>query len=90
MRCMYRHPVESQVGLRIKCLLKAMHGLIQAHKAWHATISGDLMPMGFSELKRVLSVFIKWFGTRAIVLMQVYVDALAMPSPSRVYLEDIN
>jgi Reverse transcriptase (RNA-dependent DNA polymerase) len=38
---------------RIKRLLKAMYGLKQAHKAWHAKLSGDLIQTGFSELRSV-------------------------------------
>jgi hypothetical protein len=58
---------------RMKRLLKAMYGLKQAHKAWHAKISGDLIQMVFSELN-VSCVFIKWFGTGVFVLVLVYVD----------------
>jgi Reverse transcriptase (RNA-dependent DNA polymerase) len=43
---------------RIERLLKAMYGLKQAHKAWHAKISGDLIQMGFSELRSVSCVFL--------------------------------
>jgi Reverse transcriptase (RNA-dependent DNA polymerase) len=72
---------------RIKRLLKAMYGLKQAHKAWHAKISGKLIQMGFSELRSVSCVFIKWFGIFVLVL--VYVDDLLMLSPSGVQLEEV-
>jgi Reverse transcriptase (RNA-dependent DNA polymerase) len=74
---------------RIKRLLKAMYGLKQAHKAWHAKISGDLIRMGFSELRSVSYVFIKWFGTGKFVLVLFYVDDLLILSPSGVKLEEI-
>jgi Reverse transcriptase (RNA-dependent DNA polymerase) len=74
---------------RIKRLLKAMYGLKQAHKAWHAKISGDLLQMGFSELRSVSCVCIKWFGTGVFVLVLVYVDDLLMLSPSGVQLEEV-
>jgi Reverse transcriptase (RNA-dependent DNA polymerase) len=38
---------------RMKRLLKAMYGLKHAHKVWHAKFSGDLIRMGFAELKSV-------------------------------------
>jgi Reverse transcriptase (RNA-dependent DNA polymerase) len=74
---------------RIKGILKAMYGLKQAHKAWHAKISGDLLQMGFSELRSVSCVFNKWFGTGIFVLVLVYVDDLLMLSPSGVQLEEV-
>jgi Reverse transcriptase (RNA-dependent DNA polymerase) len=67
-----------------------MYGLKQAHKAWHAKISGDLIPMGFSELKCVSCVFIESFGTGVFVLVLVYADYLLMLSPSSVQLEELH
>jgi Reverse transcriptase (RNA-dependent DNA polymerase) len=74
---------------RIRRLLKAMYGLKQAHKAWRAKISGDLIQMGFSELRSVSCVFIEWFGTGIFVLVLVYVDDLLMISLSGVQLEEV-
>jgi hypothetical protein len=74
---------------RMRRLLKAMHGLKLAHKAWHAKISGDLIRMGFSELKCVSCVFIKWFGTGVFVLVLVYVDYFLMLSPTGLQLEEV-
>jgi hypothetical protein len=45
--------------------------------------------MGFSELKCVSCVFIKWFGTGVFVLALVYVDDFLMFSPSGVQLEEV-
>jgi Reverse transcriptase (RNA-dependent DNA polymerase) len=58
---------------RINRLLKATYGLKQAHKAWHAKISGYPIQMGFSELRSVSCAFIKWFGTGVFLLVLVYV-----------------
>jgi Reverse transcriptase (RNA-dependent DNA polymerase) len=66
-----------------------MYGLKQAHKAWPTKISGDLIRMGFSELRSVSCVCIKWFGTGVFVLVLVYVDDLLMLSPSGVQLEEV-
>jgi Reverse transcriptase (RNA-dependent DNA polymerase) len=74
---------------RIKHLLKAMYGVKQAHKAWPTEISGDLIRMGFSELKSVSCVFIKWFGTGVFVLVLVYVDDFLILSPSGIQLEEV-
>jgi Reverse transcriptase (RNA-dependent DNA polymerase) len=73
----------------MKLLLKAMYGLKQAHKAWHAKISGDFIGMGFSELKRVSCVFMKWFGTGVFVLVLVYVDEFLVLSPTGAQLEEV-
>jgi Reverse transcriptase (RNA-dependent DNA polymerase) len=51
---------------------------------------GDLIQMGFSELRSVSCVFIKWFGTGIFVLVLVYVDDLLMLSPSGVQLEEVS
>jgi Reverse transcriptase (RNA-dependent DNA polymerase) len=74
---------------RTKRLLKAMYGLKQAHKAWQIKISGDLIRIGFSVLKSVSCVFIKWFGTGVFILVLAYVDDFLMLSPSGVQLEEI-
>jgi hypothetical protein len=74
---------------RIKRLLKAMYGLKQAHKAWHTNISGDLIRMGFSGLKCVSCVFIKWFGTDVIDSVLVYADDFLTLSPNGVQLEEV-
>jgi Reverse transcriptase (RNA-dependent DNA polymerase) len=66
-----------------------MYGLKQTHKAWHAKISGDLIRMGFFELKSVSCVFINWFGTGVFVLVLVYVDNFLMLCPSGVQLEEV-
>jgi hypothetical protein len=44
--------------------------------------------MGFSELKSVSCLFIKWFSTGVFVLALVYVDEFLMLSPSGVQLEE--
>jgi Reverse transcriptase (RNA-dependent DNA polymerase) len=74
---------------RMKRLLTAFYGHKQAHKAWHTRTSGDLIRMGFSELKCVSCVFIEWFGTGLFVLVLVYVDDFQMLSPSGVQLEEV-
>jgi hypothetical protein len=45
--------------------------------------------MGFSVLKSVSCVFIKWFGTGVFVLVLAYVDYFLMLSPRGVQLEEI-
>jgi Reverse transcriptase (RNA-dependent DNA polymerase) len=88
-------PVRTPRGIsgwpsRMKRLLKAMYGLKLAHKAWHTKISGDLIRTGFSELKSVSCVIIKWLGTGVYVLVLVYVDDFPMISlTSGVQLEEV-
>jgi Reverse transcriptase (RNA-dependent DNA polymerase) len=65
---------------KMKRLLKAMYGLKQAHKALNTKISGDLVRMGFSELKSVSYVFVKWFGIGVFVLVLVHVGDFLMLS----------
>jgi hypothetical protein len=66
-KCMYGTSWNSWLFSRMKRLLTAMYGHKQAHKAWHTRTSGDLIRMGFSELKCVSCVFIEWFGTGLFV-----------------------